>query len=290
MTSRFPWMLALAVVGLVVAPSLWAQQTVPGAAPAAPAAPGVPAPAPPTTPPEATAAPTSEEGALQASPRLDHLMARWLSLGNQREVTLGQFAQQRASSDAVKKFAQDMIKDHSEFGDRLQQVAQRFEQNQQMVQQAMTAAPSGSMQEMPSVGAPLPPETAQSGPIGSGQPYRAGYRGGGLPGTPALTLAQQVGDRTTKLVQDELGKRQGVQFDAAYIGQQINQHLEILAALETFEQHATPEFKQVISQGVQATERHLNDARNLMNQLQQQIAATAQHGAPGSAPEAPRPR
>lgn len=247
------------------------------------------------------------QGALQPNPILDRVLARWLILGNQQEIAVNQFAQGRASNDAVKKFAQQMVQDHTQFIDRLQQVPLRNEpgqsgqpgqpgqssqsgQPQTMVlppservvgtpPTGTTVAPSGTpMQTVPSTGAVSPGQ----------QPYTAGFRGRPEE-PPLLTLMQQVGDRTVNLRKDELGKQQGARFDAAYLGQQTAAHLRVLATLQTFQSHATPELQALINQGIQTTERHLDDARNLMNQLEQQAAATARQGAPGTPAPSPQP-
>jgi putative membrane protein len=46
------------------------------------------------------------------------------SIGNEAEIQLGQMAQQKASSAAVKSFGQRMIKDHSDADDKLKSIAQ----------------------------------------------------------------------------------------------------------------------------------------------------------------------
>lgn len=47
------------------------------------------------------------------------------ALGGMTEVELGKLAQQKASSDAVRQFAQKMIDDHTKANDQLKEVAQR---------------------------------------------------------------------------------------------------------------------------------------------------------------------
>jgi putative membrane protein len=53
----------------------------------------------------------------------DKKFAKEAAIGGLTEVQLGKLAQQKASSEAVKQFAQKMIDDHSKAGDQLKQVA-----------------------------------------------------------------------------------------------------------------------------------------------------------------------
>jgi predicted outer membrane protein len=182
----------------------------------------------------------------QTGPQFDRALTQLLILGNQKEIATSQFAQGHASADSVKNFAQRMIREHTDFVDRLQQVALGARQGQG----AQTSS-AGQQQQQPQAQDPL------------------------------LGLIEQIGQRDIQLTQQELQRHQGTEFDAAYIGQQLVAHLEMLAALQASEQHASPQLKQLINQGVQVTEQHLNEARGIMSQLQQQIVSTARREAGG---------
>jgi putative membrane protein len=55
----------------------------------------------------------------------DKKFAKEAAIGGLTEVELGKLAQQKASSDAVKQFAQKMVDDHSKANDELKQVASK---------------------------------------------------------------------------------------------------------------------------------------------------------------------
>lgn len=194
--------------------------------------------------------------AIQPNPELDRTLATLLTLGNQAEIELGQFAQGRASSDAVKQFARQMIQDHTNFIDQMQQAVLR---SRGQGSAAASASAQGASQNAAAAGT---------------QPGEALIQAG-VQHDPLLSVTQQAGQRIINLTQQELGRHQGAQFDAAYVGQQLMAHVEMLAKLQTAQGHVTPEFRQVIDQGIQTTEQHLGHARELMQQLQQQMAATA---------------
>lgn len=53
----------------------------------------------------------------------DHTFATMAAQGGMAEVALGQLAQQKASSDAVKQFGQRMVDDHTKVNDELKSIA-----------------------------------------------------------------------------------------------------------------------------------------------------------------------
>jgi hypothetical protein len=100
-----------------------------------------------------------------------------------------------------------------------------------------------------------------------------GAMSGGM-GNQFVQIKQEIARRCGELTQRELSNHQGAAFDKAYVGQQIIQHIDMLAALQTFEQHASGNLQQTIRQGVDATERHLTQARQIMQQLDQGSASS----------------
>jgi len=102
--------------------------------PAGPA-PGGPTTTQPTQPGSPNAGPGMEPGAnnpmsqagSEAAPAKwdDKKFAKEAAVGGLAEVELGKLAQQKASSDAVKQFAQKMVDDHSKANDELKQVASK---------------------------------------------------------------------------------------------------------------------------------------------------------------------
>ena len=61
--------------------------------------------------------------AKSATPAADKMFAMQAAKGGMGEVALGQLAQQKAGSDAVKQFATHMVDDHTQANDELKQLA-----------------------------------------------------------------------------------------------------------------------------------------------------------------------
>jgi putative membrane protein len=61
-----------------------------------------------------------------ATPKVnDHKFVKEAAMGGLAEVELGKLAQEKATSPAVKQFAQRMVQDHSKANDQLKQVAEK---------------------------------------------------------------------------------------------------------------------------------------------------------------------
>jgi predicted outer membrane protein len=187
---------------------------------------------------------------------------------NQAEISLAQLAQTKAQTPEVKQFAEQMIRDHTQFVQQLQQFAQ-------------TGSGQPALQN-PAVDAASNPQAAAAA---AGATPAAGQATAQVP-TPArgvslFTVASQIQQRTGELMRNELNQQQGIRFDQAYIGQQIGAHLHMLAALETARKFVSPAAQQLLDAGIRTTTDHLNLARNTMQQLESGVAR--QPGQPNSA-------
>jgi predicted outer membrane protein len=57
------------------------------------------------------------------SQEVEHYLANCLLIKNQAEIDIAEFAQQHAQNEQAKQFAQQMIQDHRQFAQKLQQLA-----------------------------------------------------------------------------------------------------------------------------------------------------------------------
>jgi predicted outer membrane protein len=194
-------------------------------------------------------------------------------LGNQEEVALAQFAQQKSQNEQVKKFAQQMIEHHQQAISKIEQAAPEVAGlNLQLrggAEGEAAASPNRSGVRPASAEEPVA-STAAAGNAGHDQ------RG--------AQLAQAVKQECLNLTQQELAQKQGVEFDKAYIGQQVCAHIGMLAELRGSKNFATGQLQQVITEGEQMTQQHLDQAKQIMSQLKDQQGSqpqTSQRSATG---------
>ena len=148
-------------------------------------------------------------------------IANCIVAANQNEVALGKLAEQHAKSNDVKQFAQEMVKDHTNFEQKLNRWTQAGNQQQ----------------------------SAQ--------------------GTDFVAIKRQIDQHLLDLVRKDLEDKQGTQFDKCYIGSQIGEHMQMLAALEVLRNHVSSDLASVIDNGIQTTKTHLERAQKLAKELDQ---------------------
>lgn len=198
-----------------------------------------------------------------ASANQNAMFATWLAQANHAEVELAKLAQQRAQHEEVKKFAQQMVKDHSQFLAKLEQAgAQRWQSTTEGNRSQPSFARSGDTQQDRTRG-------------NDGQQTRArasidpAVRGNQSHNLQQLTsIKQEIAEQCLQNVKQELSQKEGAEFDKAYIGVQVGKHLEMLSALQVLERHTSGEFAQLVSQGIETTQQHLQHAKSICEKLE----------------------
>jgi hypothetical protein len=101
------------------------------------------------------------------------------------------------------------------------------------------------------------------------QPQANGQAGGQ---SPQFLLARQIHEECLALTKEALSEKQGADFDKAYIAQQCFAHLGMKAGIKGSEPFASPQLKPVLQEGLQMTDKHLAEAKNLKKQLMDEAA------------------
>jgi predicted outer membrane protein len=189
--------------------------------------------------------------AARTAGSLDSHLAQCLTIDNQHEIAVAEIAKQRAKDNEVKQFADKLIQDHTQF---LQQLA-RFTGRQP----GMAGGQPGEVRTT----------ERQPGQPGAAQPGAMTQMQGGEPNF--LAIKQQVSQKALELTKKELEKKEGVEFDKCFVGDQIGAHLWVLATLEVFkDQQVSPDLRNVIDKGIQTTQEHLDHAKKLAENLERQ--------------------
>jgi predicted outer membrane protein len=195
---------------------------------------------------------------------LNQKIAVCLVLGNQEEVALAQLAQQHSQNEQVKKFAQQMIEHHQKAIAKIEQAAPEVASlNLQLrggEEGAAATSPNPTGVRPASAEEPVASATSTS---------NAGHDQRGV------QLAQAVKQECLNLTQQELTQTQGVEFDKAYMGQQVGAHIGMLAELRGSKNFATGQLQQVIAEGEQMTQKHLAEAKQIMSQLKDQQSSSS---------------
>ena len=213
----------------------------------------------------------TQQTAGQKEP-VERFLASCLLQKNKAEVELGQIAQQQAQNPQVKQFAQMMVQDH-------QQVVQKLQPLAGMHGARTDASSQFDAQRQPADTTRLP------GSPGAGQPDRdtdrnlTTDRASGKQ-NPALNevaqIERQITDRYFEAVREDLQQKQGADFDKCYLATQIGGHMHMLAALEVIEQQGPDQLRQIAQQAQPKVQQHLEQAKQLMKQLEGSSATSSQ--------------
>jgi predicted outer membrane protein len=194
-----------------------------------------------------------------ASQTIDGQLAACLVLGNEGEVALSRLANERASSDQVKKFAQQMIDVHTKAAQQLRQFAP----------QDVSLQLSSSGGNPAARGVEVRAETS-AGVAGSGAEANIGRK--------MLTIEREAKQQCLEMAEKELGEKRGSEFDECYIGQQIGGHLQMIAAMTVFERHVSPDLQRVISDQRKTAEQHLAHAKQIARDVKSSPSAAGDRG------------
>jgi predicted outer membrane protein len=192
----------------------------------------------------------------QSQAHLNKQIAVCLTLGNEAEVALAEFSEQRTQNPEVKRFAQQMIEQHRQAVSKIQQAApETVGLNLQLGSQAAGTAstPTSGVRQ-----------ASAEEPIASNNAAHD---------QRVVQMVKQIAQECLNLTQQELAQKEGAEFDKAYIGQQVGAHLGMLAQLRGSKNFASGELQQVISEGEQATQKHLAEAKRIKSQLMEQRGA-----------------
>jgi len=203
------------------------------------------------------------QGTAQPGQEVAAYLATCMLNNNKAQVELCQFAAQQAQSPEVKKFAQQLAKDHQQCVEKLQQIAGR------------------QTDGLPNRSASLDANAAP------GSDLNRSATGTATAGRPAMTrgnaalqqlagIEQKINEQCQQALREELQQKSGAEFDACFLGAQIAGHMHMLAALEVIPQEVQGPLKQVAEEARPTIRKHLDEAKQLMKQAQAGTQGSAQ--------------
>lgn len=217
-----------------------------------------------------TAAPSDEKTGAPAHRRntsqIDSFLVSCLKTENQHEIAIAQIAVQRASNQEVKSFAQQMIKDHTDclsklerFGSRDDRTSRQPDASRQPEATARKTTRESDATTRTDGAAPRGEATAQNVSHGAGATT-----------DQLMQIKQELSDRCLATAKRELGQKEGKEFDKCFMVMQVVAHLKMVDTLTVFQKHASPELQKAIGEGLEATEQHLEHAKELCKQVDQE--------------------
>lgn len=185
----------------------------------------------------------------------DWQIVEWLDVDNQNEIALAEIAEQKASSDEVKKFARQMAEEHADFLQKLDRTIGSARNGRQQRQNGQSSTGRPQQQGGPAQGRPR--QQDQFAPNGTQQQ-----------GLDLVALKHELGEQCRQSASRELQQKSGSEFDKCYIGMQIAAHMQMLDTLKVMSRYASPQLDEVIEKGEETTQQHLDHAKKLIASLE----------------------
>jgi predicted outer membrane protein len=196
-------------------------------------------------------APRSNDGARNdSSEHLDHHVAQCLILENQNEVAAARIAEKKGSNAEVKNFAQVMVKDHEQFTTDLDKFAGEHFRDRD------TRAGAGAGRTAPAPRTTAPARSTE-GKEGDHHAHAEKF----------MQIREEIADQCRASTQRELDSKQGKSFDECYMGMQIVAHMKMVDELTVLSRHVSSEFKPVLEKGLQTAQKHLDNAKQVMKDI-----------------------
>jgi len=244
---------------------------------------------------------------------IDSQLASCLLLGNQKEVTISQFAAERAKNEKVKEFARQMVKEHTQAISMLQRFAgpdsskdlssgdlNRSINRSETTTRSTTTTDSNRASQDGDRNANRDATNNRRANENQNAANRSPDSPAAVSDTPAratsqadrnandssertsaatahvrsehdampdkmLAIQREVAQKCIAMAKQEL--EQSNNFDQAYVGMQIAEHMGMIAHLETYKSYASPELGKVISESLDTAQGHLRHAKELVMEI-----------------------
>jgi predicted outer membrane protein len=210
----------------------------------------------------------TQETAHQLS---DRDLATCVSIGNQKEIALARFAQDKAEHQDVKKFAEMMVKDHQAFLAKLEQFAPTTGQDADWLDKGPTKTDDSRStrreerrEERREAVANRKDDKKDDA---TAQKQTTGFRGETQGAVTPEQLGREMAQQCLSSAKEKLSEKKGAEFDQCFMGMQIAGHMAMHDQLTVLERHASGELAQVLAAGRKTTETHLKHAEQIMEKL-----------------------
>jgi len=198
----------------------------------------------------------------QTNEQLEQLVTAKLLIANKGVIELGKMATEKANDEQVKEFAQTLVKAYESLCRDIEklQTSKGYSKNGD---HAKGDKPSQTAQNQPrQPGQPNPPGVRPT--IGDQQ---ASSRNSQEIVAKLETIAKKSSKKQLEMAKAMLQKHEGKDFDMAFVGLQIAAHMQAVADLNALQGVGSKEMQEVVNQAETATNKHLQRAKDLADQL-----------------------
>ena len=181
-------------------------------------------------------------------------LASCLALDNQEEVILAKFAQETSKNKDVDSFAKMISDEHQSCLKKLAKFAP--EASREGYLSDNQPAPN-KPNDNPNPSATRKPE----------QPDQSPANTGAVAGVDMMQLQREIAQQCIADSKKYLSTKPGADFDKCFVGMQIAKHAAMHTKLVVLQRHTTGDMQKIVSEGIEATKKHMDAAELLMVKL-----------------------
>jgi predicted outer membrane protein len=191
----------------------------------------------------------------------DPLLATGLLLAGRKQIDVSLWAAERAHSADVKEFALAEVREHRDLKQRLRELGFRLSVETARAAAAAAAPPAGFAPGAPRddtapPGTPVP-AAAPKGTLPPPRPVAVGDVVLGADASALVRIEDETATEYIRLIERELGRLSGRDFDRAYVGQQLGEHYALLGRALVSKRHASRAMLALLNDAQPVIERHI---------------------------------
>ncbi len=191
-------------------------------------------------------------------------LATCWALDNQEEVILAKFAQEKSKNEDVTNFAKMIAEEHQSCLKKLSKFAP--EASREGFLSDNKQDPLKSRNDSTSIDNRTSVQPDKLNPNGvSNQNHSTTATG--TTGIDMMQLQREIAQQCISDSKKYLSAKNGEEFDKCFVGMQIAKHAAMHTKLVVLQRHTSDEMQQMVSEGIQSTEKHMKAAESLMAKL-----------------------
>lgn len=224
---------------------------------------------------------------------MDRQIADWLIVDQQQMVNLAKFGMQKTQSPKVRELAQAIISDHEALaskltdaslrGSRAAQPANADDASGDRAREATRDARRDAAQEqdgdrpLENLGARIDEGVERladraervvgDAREGLGRAVDGDRTNRLMRGARWVDIHREITEKLEQVARQDLEKRQGYEFDAAFVGMLVASHLQQEATLDVLSSRATGELAETLNQALTSVKQHRHAAEQVMGQI-----------------------
>ena len=196
-------------------------------------------------------------------------IATCLALDNQEEVILAKFAQEKSKNKEVADFAKMIAEEHQSCLKKLSKFAPDASREGYLTDHQSEHSNSKNDSGLAAIGGSNPSSTTTPNRQNT---QNAPTNGTATTGIDMMQLQREIAQQCIADSKKYLSAKDGGEFDKCFVGMQIAKHAAMHTKLVVLQRHTTDEMKQMVTEGIQATAKHLKAAEALMAKLDDEDA------------------